>query len=404
MRICLICGDYAADGPPGSGGGIESYVRIMSRGLARAGHEVHVIARAIDGSWSFDEDGVHVHALAVPDDWRERGPELGEARSALSFAWHAWRKLRALIATHGRFDVVEAPEYKAQGTFVAGDAELPLIVKCHAHLLLCLAMNGEGLTPGTALLADAERTVLQAARAVNANSRALAARCGDDYRLPKDRFAHVPYGIDTELFKPTGSHLRKRLGLEQARVALFVGRMEERKGISTLVRAFAGVAEAMPDAVLLLAGPDVNGPPAFDSNQAWMCAEWEALGVGSDRYLFLGTVPPAELPGLYSSADVMVAPSPFEAFGLVYLEAMACGCPPIGCRTGGAAEVIREGATGLLVPPDDAAALAEAMLCLLEDRELRAAMAQRGRELVARKYTLEALVDRTVRFYEKVVA
>jgi len=404
MRVCLLSSDYAADGPPGNGGGIETYVRVMARGLARAGHDVHVIARAVRGSWSFDEDGVHVHALAVPDEWNESGPELGEARPALSFAWHAWRKLRALMKSGGPFDVVEAPEYKGQGLFMAADPDVPLVVKCHAHLLLCLAMNGESITPGTALLADAERTTLLEARAVHANSRALATRCAEDYHLPKDRFAHVPYGIDVDLFRPTPSRVRERLGLENARLALFVGRMEERKGISTLVRAFAEVADAMPDAVLLLAGPDVNGPPAFDSNVAWMCAEWEALGVGSDRYLFLGTVPPDELPGLYSTADVMVAPSPFEAFGLVYLEAMACGCPPIGCRTGGAAEVIRHGSTGLLVPPDDGSALAEAMLCLLEDRELRTAMAQSGRELVERQYSLDAMLDRTIRFYERVVA
>jgi glycosyltransferase involved in cell wall biosynthesis len=404
LRICLLSSDYAADAPSGSGGGIETYVRLVARGLAEAGHDVHVIARATHGTHAFHDGRVHVHAIHVPDDWQERAPELIEARGALSFAWHARRKLRALIGTTGPFDVVEAPEYKGQGFFLARDADIPLVVKCHAHLRLCLSLNGIALTPDTALLADIERETLRNARAINANSRALASRCADDYGLPVERFAHVPYGIDTERFRPTPSSLRETLGLADARVALFVGRMEERKGITALVHAFARVAIEVRDAVLVLAGPDTNSPPANDSNVAWMRAEWETLGVPADRVRFLGTIANEDLPALYSVADVMVAPSAFEAFGLVYLEAMACGCPPIGCQAGGVPEVIVDQETGLLVPPDDPSALAIAMIRLLERPELRRTFAARGRELAVHDYSVPAMVARTERFYREAVA
>jgi glycosyltransferase involved in cell wall biosynthesis len=403
MRICLLSSDYAI-GAAGAGGGIETYVKVMARGLADAGHDVHVIASTTRGPRHFSDGRVHVHGIQVRDDWHGETPELGEARATLSFAWNARRKVRFLMATGGPFDIVEAPEYKGQGLYLADDPDVHLVVKCHAHMLLCLALNGIDLTPGTALVADLENETLRKARAIHANSHALASRCAADYGLPLERFTRIPCGIDTATFRATPTRLRARLGLERARILLFVGRMEERKGISTLVRAFADVARALPDVVLVLAGPDVVGPPAHASNVAWMCEQWEALGVSSDRFLFLGTVANEALPGIYSCADVMVAPSPFEAFGLVYLEAMACGCPPVACRSGGAAELIQDGETGVLVPAENASALADSLIELLNAPERRRAMAVNGRALVEREYTVDHMVTRTVQFYEEALA
>ncbi len=402
MRICFLCSDYGVGRASGGGGGIETYVRVMSHGLANAGHDIHVVTRAIDGRRWVQEGRVHVHGIEVPDEWQADAPELGEARGALSFAWHARRKVRALIAADGPFDIVESPEYKAQGLFLADDPDIPLVVKCHAHLLLCLRTNRIELTPGTALISDLEKELLAKARAIHVNSDALAASCAGDYGLPHDSFTRIPCGIDTQLFRPTPSALRARLGLEDARILLFVGRMQQLKGISTLVPAFAEVARALPDVVLMLVGPDVIGPPAHASNMRWMCEQWEALGVSSDRYLFLGRVPNESLPGIYSSADVMVAPSLFEAFGMVYLEAMACGCPPVGCLIGGAVEVIDDGETGLLVTPGDARALAAALIDLLSSPRRRAVLASRGREVVEQKYSARIMVERTLGFYEEV--
>jgi glycosyltransferase involved in cell wall biosynthesis len=402
MRICLLSSHYGIGRASGGGGGIETYVRVMSHGLANAGHDVHVVTSAVDGRRWVQDGRVHVHGIEITDEWQGDAPELGEARGALSFAWHARRKVRALIDSGGPFDIVESPEYKAQGLFLAEDPDIPLVVKCHAHLLLCLRTSGVELTPGTALIADLEKEMLEKVRAIHVNSDALASICAADYGVPQDSFTRIPYGIDTQLFRPTPSRQRARLGLEDARVLLFVGRMEQLKGISALVRAFAEVARALPDVVLLLVGPDVVGPPAHASNVRWMCEQWEALGVSSDRYLFLGRVPNESLPPLYSSADVMVAPSLFEAFGIVYLEAMACGCPPVGCRIGGAAEVIDDGETGVLVPPGDAPALAAARIDLLSSPRRRAELAARGREVVEQRYSVRTMVERTLRFYEEV--
>lgn len=404
LRLGLVCGDYAVDGPSGLGGGIETYVRVMARGLAAAGHDVHVVARAAHHSHTAVVGGVRLHGIHVPDEWDEAAGDLGEARDALAFAWHAWRQVRALADAEGPFDVVEAPEYKAQGYYLARDARVPLVVKCHAHLKLCLDLNGVALAADTALVADLERETLARASAVHANSRALAARCGADYQVPASRVAHVPYGIDTRLFRPTPSALRQSWGLDGVPVALFVGRMEPRKGIDTLVPAFAELTARLPGASLVVAGPDTAGPPGRPSHLQWMTDAWRAAGVPAERVRVLGPVPNDMLPAVYSACDVMVAPSPYEAFGLVYLEAMACGCPPIGCAAGGVPEIVLDGATGLLVPPGDAPGLASAMQHLLERPALRRRMAVDARTHVERVYSLEAVVARTEAFYREVAA
>jgi glycosyltransferase involved in cell wall biosynthesis len=349
------------------------------------------------------DGAVTVHAIRVPDEWAGTLTGYPESRAALSFAWHAARKVRGLIAEGGPFEIVEAPEYKGQGAYLAQDPSIPLVIKCHAHLLFCLTLNRTVLTADTALVSDLERETLERARAVNANSRFLAARCTGDYDLNIGVPPHVAYGIDTERFQPTTSGLRARLGLGARPTILFAGRMEERKGLSTLVRAFAAVARRRSDVVLLLAGGDVSGAGGR-SNAAWMCEEWGRLGVPSDRFLFLGNISHDQMPSVYSAADLLVAPSPLEAFGFVYLEAMACGCPPIGCTTGGAPEIIDHSHTGLLVPPDNAPALERAIETLIDDRDWRAALGARGRTHVLSHYSLDAMVRRTETFYRETAA
>jgi glycosyltransferase involved in cell wall biosynthesis len=115
--------------------------------------------------------------------------------------------------------------------------------------------------------------------------------------------------------------------------------------------------------------------------------------------LFLGTVAQTSMPAVYSAADLLLAPSPLEAFGFVYLEAMACGCPPIGCTTGGAAEVVADGVTGLLIAPHDSQSLADHTLTLLDDGPRRARFAAAGRDLVRRQFSLPTMVRRTEQFY-----
>jgi D-inositol-3-phosphate glycosyltransferase len=218
----------------------------------------------------------------------------------------------------------------------------------------------------------AERRVASAAdRLVAANpvERAQLARyCGADI----ERVRVIPCGVDLDLFQPAdATAARARLGLAAERVLLFVGRLAPIKGVTTLLRALA-VAKAdglrAADVRLVVVGGDKDG--RWDGERARLARLAADLGVGA-WVDFRGPQPQQTLPDYYAAADLCLMPSLYESFGMVALEAMACGVPVVGSRVGGLAVTVQDGVTGLLVPEGDAGALARAVVRLLGDEPRR---------------------------------
>jgi len=200
----------------------------------------------------------------------------------------------------------------------------------------------------------------------------LARGCG----VPPERIHVVANGVDTELFTPRDkADARRRLGLGQRRVVLTAARLVPRKGVDTVIEAIRAIAPRYPDLAYVVVG---DGPDR---------QRLEALAgplVGSGRVLFRGRVPREELPDYHAAADVFAMPAReerdgcVEGFGLVFLEAGACGTAVIGARSGGIADAVEHEVNGLLVQPADAPALAAALRLLLDDDELRGRMARQG--------------------------
>ncbi len=172
---------------------------------------------------------------------------------------------------------------------------------------------------------------------------------------------------------------------------LSVGRLVRVKGFDLVIRALPEVLRAVPDAVYVLVG---SGP-----EEESLRAASRELGV-EERVVFAGEVPYEELsrPGgaFYNACDLFVMPSredresgAVEAFGIAFLEAGACGKPVLGTRSGGAGEAVLDGETGLIVEPENPAALARAIVRLLTDRELAARLGASGRERVVRELNWE---------------
>ncbi len=192
--------------------------------------------------------------------------------------------------------------------------------------------------------------------------------------LPAD-YRIIPNGIDTEHFTPDGS---RREEFADGRVnLLFVGRLEARKGLHHLLDACARVKKALPGFRLIVVGP---GTVLRRKYQAMV----KLLDI-EDNVTFVGYVPTSELPSYYRTADIFCAPATGgESFGIVLLEAMACAKPVIATSITGYASVIRDGEDGLLVPPKDDEALAQAILRLVDDKPLRERLAAQGRRKAQR--------------------
>ncbi len=204
-------------------------------------------------------------------------------------------------------------------------------------------------------------------------------------------YAVIPNGIDLERFggpqvRPLEPYLDGRLNV------LFVGRLERRKGFEYLLRAWASVQEVLPETRLLVVGP-------FDSDDA---EPYQALSQELElRHVsFIGPVPDEELPRYYRSSHLFCAPSiGYESFGVVLLEAMAAGVPVIASDIRGYRNVLTtDGRAGLLTPPSDALALAQAIVRLLQDPVRREAMGRQGK-IRAQGYGWPRVAERILRYY-----
>jgi len=212
----------------------------------------------------------------------------------------------------------------------------------------------------------------------------------------KDRARVIPLGIDPDDFRGTPERdgrvkeLRTRFG---PRMVFFVGRHVRSKGVDCLIRAMKDV-----NAQLVIGS---HGPATEDLQR--LARE---IGLES-RVTFVGDIPDEELASYYQAADVFCLPSVsrLEAFGIVQLEAMASGVPVVSTRlTTGVVYVNRDGETGLLVPPNDAGALAAALKRLLGDEPLRRKLGQQARERVLREFTHDVCARRTLELYREVLA
>jgi D-inositol-3-phosphate glycosyltransferase len=260
----------------------------------------------------------------------------------------------------------------------------------------------------------------------------IVATCSDEVfelvRMGADlrRIAVVPCGVDLELFRPdgwaaprsaapdrpghplggasrsTGAPLRGSpdpSGRTPPFRLLVVSRLVERKGIGNVITAMA----RLPEAELVVAG----GPPAAerdaDPEVRRLTALAERLGVAG-RVRLLGQVGRAELPALYRSADLVVCVPWYEPFGIVPLEAMACGVPVVATAVGGLVDTVVDGVTGVHVPPRQPGLVAEAVAGLLADPERRAALGAAGARRARRRYGWDRIARSTLEVYAGLLA
>ena len=225
------------------------------------------------------------------------------------------------------------------------------------------------------------------------------------YGASRNRLSVVAPGVDPQVFaqRPTGA-LRKRLGLGDGKVVVFAGRLERLKGAETLIRAMAILATdpAQPAPATLLVIGDDSHNGASESRLSGgerfrLQALAESLGIGA-RVRFIGSVDQPALAGYLSLAAVCVVPSYSESFGLVALEAAACGTPVVAARVGGLPTIVKDGLTGFTLVSHDPAQYAERIGRLLADEELRLCFSRRSR-LVATQFTWKETVDRLVAEY-----
>jgi D-inositol-3-phosphate glycosyltransferase len=233
-------------------------------------------------------------------------------------------------------------------------------------------------------------------RSVARSATRIIASCTDERReltrlgAPPDRLDIIPSGVDLDVFTPVGPRSARTTGRHRL---LVVGRLVPRKGVDDAIRTLRW----LPDAELVVAGGPDSHELAEDAEAVRLLRLASDIGV-ADRVTMLGRVPHTRLPELIRSADVVVCLPWYEPFGIVPLEAMACGTPVVGSAVGGLLDTVVHGCTGLLVPPRRSRAAARAIRSLLDDEPRRRKYGLAGRKRSA-SYGWSHIAQLTERTY-----
>jgi glycosyltransferase involved in cell wall biosynthesis len=368
-------------------GGQNVHVACLAGALADLGHSVEVYTRRDDPAVPRRvrlRDGVDVVHLPcgppepMPKD--ELLPHVGELARALARELGRHRP----DVVHAHFWMSGLATMHANNT-----VRVPTAVTFHA--LGSVKRRHQGVKDTS----PRERLRLEAsvARGVGA---VLATSQEEVFELvrmgaPRRNVALVPCGVDTEWFSPAGPTESTTPGRHRIVV---VSRLVERKGIGNVVAALSGV----PDAELVVAGGGDAGSLCSDPEARRL--EQLAMDCGvRDRLELRGRVERHEMPALLRSADLVVCAPWYEPFGLVALEAMACGVPVVATAVGGLVDTVIHGVTGVHVPPRDPDALAAALRELLAAPTRRAELGRAGRERACRRYVWSTIAIETVRAY-----
>jgi D-inositol-3-phosphate glycosyltransferase len=383
------------------------YVRDLSRELAQRGHLVDVYTRSQNPDLPRINDvlGQRVRVIHVPT-----GPERPyDKHLVYDHLSEFVTRVRRQVEIEGiRYDVLHS-HYWLSG---AAALELrttwgtPVVHMFHTlgKMKNVVARRPEELETGRRVAVETD--VVNLADVLVAATPAEYDQLITLYGAESDRIQVISPGVDIDRFYPLpAGHARDRIGVcDDRKTILFVGRIEPLKGIDNLLRAIALVLRKRPQWRGKLCVPIIGGDPDhIDENVELqrLHALRDNLGIG-DLVTFLGARDQDTLPYYYSAAEMVVMPSDYESFGMVALEAMACGTPVIASDVGGLAFLVKEGRTGYRVPARDPAALANRIIQLLDDDALRRVIGYRA-SCWAESYAWSNIADQIEAVYDSLL-
>lgn len=408
MKIAIVSQPWETLCPPRTGS-VEIQIWEAARRLAKS-CEVLVYARHRRGRHKLEwEEGVqfrrfrilHGHRLISPfENLIFRHPNRPFFSSPLFYASYAYQVARHVASQN--CDVIHVHNFHRVAALVKKFSPRSNVV-LHMHCDWLGQLDQDTILPS-----------LKKMSGIIGCSNYIADRVARRFPEFADRCRGIYCGVDPAVFHPDKKRARKA---ESPLKILYVGRVSPEKGVHILLDAFRHVTRSVPGVELDIVGPDLTPPPPMVAS---MSDDPVALASQSipvkgyrrrilenlpedvrQRIRFHNTIANSDLPRFYQESAVCVFPSLFEEpFGIPVAEAMACGVPVVGAKSGGIAESIDHGKTGLLVERGDAEGLAAALTTMLLNPVLRDTMGQNGRARALQLFSWSRTVDELLSFYE----
>ena len=382
LRIALLSYNY----PPKIYDGVGRHTHMLAKGLFALGHTVHVLTHGEQPTIRY-YDGAYVHY--VPYELKRYASlrHLPSVHHRLNYS-HAVHECLLRLVLNDDIQIVDTPLWLVDGFVTAVSKTLPVVVRpATANKQISELLNQKN--QDQLLLGEIERQLLLRANVIAANSKATKQVLRDVYNIDDKQLIVevIPHGIEPvsqEQIRPFPYHAPP-----EKLTVLYVGRLEKRKGIQDLFAAIPQVVQRVPNVEFIIAGADNSIHDGFQSQTGMDYFTFFSRNYPEylSKVRFLGGVSEEQLSSLYQNCDLFVAPSLYESFGLIYLEAMNYAKPVIGCRAGGVPEVVDDGVTGYLVDPNSPKQLAEAIVTLLKSPRLLYEYGLAGRQRLLDHFT-----------------
>ncbi len=367
MNIALVSPyDYAYPG------GVNTHISNLALHLAKMGHQVKILAPCSNKKRLSNTQDLIPLGKTIPY------PSNG-SMARITLSWWLVPKVKSILDEE-RFDIIHfhEPLFPSLPWMVLPQSHSINVATFHAYYERSIGYwFWKPLCKWFYNKLDGKIAVSEPAM------RFVSKYFPDDYRV-------IPHGVDLERFSaeipPIEDLCDGKLNI------LFVSRLEERKGIGYLLKAFRMVKEEIPQSRLIVVGPGND----------WQYKDW-VNAVELKDVVFVGYASYGDLPRYYRTADIFCIPAVGqESFGIVLLEAMAANKPIVASNIAGYADVVTHGVEGLLVPPKDEQALAQALLSLLNDQALRQQMGSQGRSK-AELHSWESITQKTMDYYQELL-
>jgi D-inositol-3-phosphate glycosyltransferase len=390
-------------------GGANVYVRELARELGRRGVEVDVFTR-----WREKDDpqiqslGTNARVIHIPSGPMGYWPKMDVYEHLDEFT----AKLQAHVEKEGRsYDLIHSHYWLSAevARTLAPRWSVPRVQMFHTLGLVKREVMDEDIDGESDVRVQIEKRAVRESAAVTAASEIEVGELVDLYDADRAKIEIIPCGVDPNVFRPMRQmDAREAIGRDQCeRIVLFVGRIEQIKGIDVLLRAlgllFFRHPEYRSDLCLLVVGGALDaGDDAPETEKVEELRRLVHQHRMEANVAFVGSMDQQRLALFYAAADVCAVPSLTESFGLVALEAMACGTPVVGTKVGGLQTLIEHGESGLLVPAGDYQALAEAIAQVLSDHRLRMHLAHGARDR-AEHYSWRVVGDKVEALYARIL-
>lgn len=396
LSVCLLCKDDIFEAV----GGTAKYTYELADGMSKMGHDIHVIMQG-DEEADWMQAGISIHK--IKNEFLVDLPELNNypiTMHNVQYSVCLYEKLVQLIDKY-HIDIVESVLWDFEGAVPANllKNRIPVLIRLQSPMLKVAETQQWELTKDLKLAADFESSVMRDSDRVIAISDHIVETIRELYpNALKDQTVDKVYlGVDENVCKSTRKKRDNTIRL------LFVGRLERRKGIHTI---FEILPELMSEHSYLeihfLGNDNISDQILGMSFKEHFYKRYEKED-WAKRVTFLGQVSNDMKDQEYADCDIFLAPSLYESFGIILIEAMSAAKPVIGCKIGGMQEIIEDEVTGYTIEPENAKQLYEKLVALVENEALRHKMGKNGWNRFQKMFSKKAMVENTLKIYREAV-